>query len=91
MPYIPQRDRERLEAPLQTLFNAMEDIRGEYVYLVYRIARRWMDRKEELMRKEPNYVTRSNAASILTDANDEFRRQYLSPYEDERRRENGPV
>lgn len=91
MPYIPQEDRDRLEHPLQILFNTMKDIRGEYVYLVYRIAKRWIDRKAELVDREPRYVDHSNAASILTDADQEFRRQYLCAYEDAKRRENGPV
>ena len=86
MPYIPQKDRDRLEPPLKALFAAMDNVRGEYVYLVYRIARHWMD-------KIPNarYIDISNAASILTDADQEFRRQYLCPYEDKKRSKNGPV
>ncbi len=86
MPYIPQEDRDRLEPSLQALFDVMLPVRGEYVYLVYRIAKHWLDKSTRR-----DYVVRSNASSILTDADQEFRRQYLCPYEDEKRRENGEV
>ncbi len=95
MPYIPQEDRSRLEAPLQALFDVMTENKGEYVYLVFRIARYWLDLRGGHSLggsglKLP-YLSRSNAVSILADAHHEFRRQYLDLYEDHKRKENGGI
>jgi len=87
MPYIGDTQRERLEPALQALFNDLDgEERGEFVYVIFRIARRWLDE-----RPMGRYITRSNAVSILADAHHYFRKDYLDEYEGKKKAENGPI
>lgn len=92
MPYINQQARDRLDPALQHLFNKMWEDKGEFVYVVFKIAKRWLDLRMSQRKGEPlHYITRSNAVSILADAHHEFRRRYLDEYEDKKREEHGDI
>jgi len=84
MPYIKKEQRERLEYKVNRLSDSIES-KGELTYAIYRLT---VDYIAKLGR---NYHDISEGISSLCDAEFELRRKILSPYEDEKERENGTI
>lgn len=87
MPYIKEKDREKYDKHLlaiRDLFDLDTDV-GHLTYCIYYLM------KAFLYNKTKNYRNMSAIIAAATDAAAEFRRKELSPYEEEKIKENGYV
>lgn len=81
MPYIEQKDRERLQN------GEKPEAPGDLAYLIYCLTVAWVYEQTGSI----SYTRASAAIGVLDTAKDEFRRQHLDPYEDGKIRQNGNV
>lgn len=84
MPYIPKRQRNKLEPIIRPLMEKAADLtKGEINYIITRL----IARKYHLS----GYAEISEGASVLQDVRDEWVRRVIAPYEDKKCKENGDV
>jgi hypothetical protein len=84
MPYITQEEREDLAPVLDPLLDLARTLsKGEVNYIVTKIIVSKYGRG--------GYDQRSEGASVLQDAHDEFYRRVVAPYEDMKKEANGDV
>ncbi len=94
MPYIPKEKRDKYDAHinnLATILNGLENndlIAGELNYVLFRLARLLCNQESG---GEHRYARIAVVLSALGEAEDEFRRRVLIPYEQEKEREYGDV
>lgn len=86
MPYIEPRQRELFEKSLNNLINLV-CCKGDMTYIVTRLIHLYITRHIQMK----NYEALSQGKSILADALDEFNNAVMNPYENKKRRENGPI
>lgn len=92
IPYIKQGNRPELDNHLQKLWEelnkgnpTLDEVKGKVNYCFTKIL-------ITLLKKYgTRYHTLSNIKAIAQDVVDEFGRQYMEPYEDEKIKENGKV
>jgi hypothetical protein len=84
MPYIPQKERPRLDDYVGVLARRIETI-GQFTYVVYKLTL--------LVAKKFGicYTTYASLLGALTSTLNEFYRREVSVYEDEKELENGSV
>jgi hypothetical protein len=84
MPYIPQKERPRLDDYVGVLARRIETI-GQFTYVVYKLML--------LVAKKfgISYATYASLLGALTSTLNEFYRREVSVYEDEKELENGSV
>lgn len=82
MPYIQDRDRERLEPNLN---NPRPKKPGELNYVLTMIVLRYVEDRGL------SYTTINEVVGVLTAARDEFYRRVAVPYENRKIEENGDV
>ena len=88
MPYIKQEDRNKYEPELHKLTDSILNnlpSKGELTYLLYVISLNYIKKHGK------SYTNISSAISCLIDAAEELRRKELSPYEDQKIKENGDI
>ena len=87
MPYIKQQDQKRL---LPQLDKIMIGTKGELTFLISSLQMRFCEQHfKEVGVQKVDYQTLSDAIAAGNDANSEFRRRVMNPYEDHKIRENG--
>jgi len=84
MPYISPESREKFITSCDALAELIE-AKGELNFVVSRILHM------VVQKKGMSYTNASEFMGALTDAAMEFYRQVLAPYEDRKKKENGPV
>ena len=85
MPYIQPIRRK----PIDKAFEKLEWVdftQGDLAYLTYKAMLLYVEK-----RTQRNYQSLSSAMAAVRDAEEEFRRMEMTPYEKEKRRRNGPV
>ena len=80
MPYISKRERVLIDVEANPPTSP-----GQLNYAISRMIH------EYVLRNGRNYTVMSAARAAALDATDEFYRTVMVPYEDQKRRENGPV
>lgn len=85
MPYITKPNRERLDPAIAQLAQLIREL-GELNYAITRLSVLKLDGMGER-----RYANLSAIRGVLQDAADEFYRQAMGPYEDEKRHVNGDV
>lgn len=87
MPYITEEDKKKYEPALQNLRKLLNKnmSKGDLTYLVYSLGLEYISKKGE------SYTNISSAISCLDDAKEELRRRRLTPYEENKIKENGDV
>lgn len=87
MPYIPKDKRKKYDDIIDRLahiLNTLEgndDISGEMNYVLFRLARLLCDSESGGKR---GYARMAVVSSALSEAQTEFRRRVMTPYEDEK-------
>jgi len=84
MPYIKEEDRTKFYGPIRVLVDSIETD-GELNYCISSIIH------QVLKNRGQNYQNMNNIIGALECAKLEFIRTIISPYEDKKRKENGPV
>lgn len=94
MPYIPKRNRkaydhliDHLAAQLNVV-DSNDELSGDMNYIFFRLARLLCDPESG---GERRYAVMAVVSSALGEAQAEFRRRVMAPYEDEKIKENGDV
>ena len=84
MPYITQSRRKQLDPCINPILEILTQLsKGDINYIITRIvAGKYA---------KGGYEMRSDGASVLQDAHDEYCRCVVAPYEDGKRIENGDV
>ena len=85
MPYITKERREELEDELISLLKEMKFEVGEMNYIITYLLH------EFVVQNGLRYKTLNNAVGVLECAKAEFIRTIVSPYEDQKIKDNGPV
>lgn len=87
MPYITQEDREKLDEQIETLATQLHvnNNVGEYNYVISKLIHSFIEQNGK------RYQHLNSAVGILECAKAEFIRVVVSPYEDIKISENGPV
>ena len=87
MPYIKQDRRKELDPAIDVLSKILveENNVGDYNYAITRLIHNFV------RSKGVKYKNLSAAKGILNDAVDEFNRVVMSPYEDQKIKENGNI
>lgn len=80
MPYIHEHERSAIDVGHKSPASP-----GQLNYAISRMIH------EYVLRNGRNYTVMSAARAAALDAADEFYRTVMVPYEDQKRRENGPV
>lgn len=94
MPYIPEIDRKKYDERIDSIgytLNSLEDndkISGELNYLLFRLASFLCDPK---CGGTHNYARMAVIRSAMNEAQVEFHRRIMTPYEDEKIKINGDV
>ncbi len=83
MPYIHHTDRLRLD-PFLIGLDTQVQTPGDLAYVLYRIMRGFWRRK-------PGFAQWAAMRGAVEDQVDEFRRQVVDDYENQKRKENGDV
>lgn len=83
MPYIKQEDREKLDQMLDTDWRP--DTPGELNYIITKLVHEYIEEKGT------NYKTLNAVVGVLECAKMELYRRIVSPYEDEKIKENGDL
>ena len=84
MPYITQSRRRELAPILNPILDIIQACsKGDINYIITRIVAKKYAKHV--------YEERSEGASVLQDAHDEYYRRVVAPYEDIKREENGDV
>lgn len=84
MPYIPQKDRTKLDAFADGLARNADNV-GELTYAVSRLVKGYIARRGQ------SFATKGEAVLALECAKLEMYRVDLGPYEEAKRRQNGDV
>lgn len=84
MPYIKNERREKIAPTVMELMKKLED-RGDYNYAISLLIHTY------IQRNGLRYKHLNDAVGILECAKQEFIRTVVSPYEDEKIKENGAV
>lgn len=82
MPYIEQKDRDRIDPTLTPLLNESLSS-GELNYVITKLCDKY------LKNHKPNYSTMNNVIGVLECAKLEYYRRICSPYEDLKIQVNG--
>lgn len=90
MPYIKQEDREKYDKHLQAIRDKFGDLNPDYdighlTYCIYYLMKAWM------WHLPVSYQRMSAVIATAIDAATEFRRCELTPYEEEKIKDNGYV
>ena len=94
MPYIPKKEREKYDHLIDALAHILntragnDELSGEMNYVLFRLARLLCDPESGGVLR---YSRIAVVLSALGEAEDEFRRRVLIPYEKEKEREYGDV
>ena len=89
MPYIKSEKRPVLDGLITTLYSHC-DSKGEINYCITKLVHLWvLGITPDSMR--PGYDLRSLGHSVLQDAAAEYYREVMGPYEDQKKKVNGPV
>jgi len=87
MPYIPQERRPAYNKSIKDIAEALNDLRdndqisGELNYVIFCLAKLLCDPEQGGVR---NYARMAVVSSAFSEAQAEFRRRVMSPYEDEK-------
>jgi len=87
MPYIPKKEREKYDYLIDTLAHILntradsDELSGEMNYVLFRLARLLCDGESGGKR---GYARMAVVSSALAEAQAEFRRRVMAPYEDEK-------
>jgi len=87
MPYIPKRERKKYDHLIDDLAYILntrvdsDELSGEMNYVLFRLARLLCD--DELGGKR-GYARMAVVSSAMAEAQAEFRRRVMAPYEDEK-------
>ena len=84
MPYIEQSKREEIIPAVMELMTKLET-KGDYNFAITRLIHTYIERHGK------RYEHLNDAVGILECAKQEFIRTVVSPYEDEKIKDNGPV
>lgn len=85
MPYIKQVDRNKFNALVNLLEATDIETAGELNYLLTMVAHRYLNQEPE------SYSMYNDAIGALEGAKLELYRRHVSPYENEKIKENGDV
>lgn len=93
MPYIPKQDRGKYNDAINDLATCLNDLcgdtlSGELNYILFRLAKLLCNPESGGKR---NYARMAVVSSAMSEAQAEFRRRIMAPYEDEKIKENGDV
>lgn len=94
MPYIPKHNREKYDDLINSLAHILntranhDELSGEMNYVLFRLAKLLCNQESDGKR---SYARMAIVSSALTEAQAEFRRRVMAPYEDEKIEENGDV
>lgn len=80
MPYITPDRKDRIDISVGPVENV-----GDLTYVLYFIARSYGAAADQ------SYARHAEVIAGLDNAKEEYRRRYLNPYEDQKRRDNGDV
>lgn len=91
MPYIPKEERVKYDHFINNLAISLkwlknDDLLGQMNYVLFRLAGLLTHEDEH-----HNYARMAVVSSALAEAQAEFRRRILAPYEDKKIKENGDV
>ena len=87
MPYIPKKDRAKYDHLIDSLAHILntradnDEMSGELNYVLFRLARLLCDGESGGKR---GYARMAVVSSALSEAQAEFRRRVMAPYEDEK-------
>lgn len=87
MPYIPKKERQKYDHLIDALAHILntrasnDEISGEMNYVLFRLARLMCDGESGGKR---GYARMAMVSSALSEAQAEFRRRVMVPYEDEK-------
>jgi hypothetical protein len=88
MPYIIPSIREEVDV---SIYHVAADIRGlsksVLTYTIFKLMKLWVFTSAG----DFNYQNMSDACAAARDAEHEFRRRYMDPYEDKKIQENGDI
>lgn len=91
MPYVPQKDRERLNPLIDKLYGEIHT-KGELNYCITRLlAMRLRSRIADTPKQKLSYDVASETHGVAEDVAKEFYRRLVAPYEDRKCEENGDV
>lgn len=82
MPYVKQEDRAELNS------GRYPTTPGELNYSITKLVREYLG---YMFHQPPNYAAYNEVIGVLDSAKLEFYRRVVSPYEDEKKSENGDV
>lgn len=86
MPYISKNTRRYLDPLLEPLYRAVDSCEiGDLNYMVTKLAIRYVQSRGI------RYASLNEAVGALDSAKAEFQRRMVSPYEDQKREQNGDV
>lgn len=86
MPYIKREEREEYEETLGDLVNKLNGKPiGHLTYIIYYLMLGW------IYNHGKSYQKLSEICGAVRDAEMEFRREQMNPYEDDKRRTNGDI
>ena len=87
MPYIPKKEREKYNHLIDALAHILntradnDEISGEFNYVLFRLARLLCDGESGGKR---GYARMATVSSAMSEAQAEFRRRVMVPYEDDK-------
>ena len=84
MPYIVQDQRDRIDYPLR-MTSVLIKTPGDLAYALTKMVLFYLDQYGK------NYSTLASIYGVLGTVKDEFYRRVVTPYEQEKERENGDV
>lgn len=94
MPYIQQTERQKYDLLIDKLGEILnteidnDSLSGKMNYVIFRLAKLMCSKKSG---GKHNYARMATVLSALSEAQAEFRRRVMAPYEDEKIKENGDV
>ena len=84
MPYILKEKRQHIEPGILSLSRLLET-KGDYNYAITRLLHTWIEKHGK------RYEHVNDAQGIIDCVGKEFYRVVTAPYENKKRKENGPV
>ena len=94
MPYIPKEKRKKYDDSIDAIADILntragnDELSGEMNYVLFRLALALSDQEAGGRR---TYARMAVISSALSEAQAEFRRRIMAPYEDEKIRKSGDV
>lgn len=88
MPYIRQDRRDRIDAAMEELLDALTDLGqepGDLNYVITRIIH------DNINQTGMSYINLNTVMGVLESATQEFYRRIVAPYEDQKIESNGDV